>query len=117
MGVKEVVVAVVAGQEGGNKLLAIAADPPCPVLRRLHGEHVETDSHETTSVSPWPISSESRQTLVIAGLYVNGKDGADARRARPPAARPTPSGTSSPPVVEVSCEVLPGRIGSPGSYR
>ena len=46
--------AVVAGQQRRDQVPAVATDPPVAVVRRLHGEHVESDSHETTSLSSGP---------------------------------------------------------------
>jgi hypothetical protein len=51
MRVEEILMAIISCQQGGNQMPAIAADAPVAVMGRLHGEHVESDPHETTSLS------------------------------------------------------------------
>ena len=72
MDVEDVFVVVVAGEQRRDEVRAVAADPPGAVVGRLHGEHVESDSH--------------REDLPVVGRRAGRPSAAAvaARLARPP---------------------------------
>jgi hypothetical protein len=77
--------AIVAAQQCRDQVATIAADPPVAVVRRLHREHVETDAHESTSLSnlaspPAPASCELR--LRSPATHDGGILGAGVRQGR-----------------------------------
>jgi hypothetical protein len=51
---QDILMAVVPREQRRDEVPAVAANPPVSMVRRLHREHVESDSHETTSLSFGP---------------------------------------------------------------